>query len=163
MKKLVVYYSLEGNTRLMAESIASEVDATILEIKPKKDVSPKGFMKYIWGGKAAMMKESPELYPIEINPEDYDLIFFGTPVWAWTFAPPFNTFFNQYQFKDKKVALFCCHGGGKGSIFDKLKTAIGNQNQFLGEIDFRDPLTHSPEEAKQKIKEWAKKLIPAEE
>ena len=36
MKNLVVYYSLEGNTKLIAEFIAKEIGADIIELKPKK-------------------------------------------------------------------------------------------------------------------------------
>lgn len=37
MKNLVVYYSLEGNTKLIAEFIAKEIGADIIELKPKKN------------------------------------------------------------------------------------------------------------------------------
>jgi len=46
-KILVVYYSFEGSTRLMAETIAHELKADVLELKPVKDLQSKGFMKYV--------------------------------------------------------------------------------------------------------------------
>ncbi len=142
MKKLVVYYSFEGNTKLIAEHIAKTINADILELKPKIEIRTKGFMKYLWGGKQAMMKTKPELLPFDKNVQDYDILFIGTPVWAWTYAPPLNTLFTSYRIADKKIALFCCHGGGKGNIFDKMKKALKN-NQILGEIDFQDPLKNN--------------------
>ena len=96
MKSLVIFYSFEGNTKLMAENIAQTAEADVLELKPKKEIQSKGFMKYFWGGKAAMMKEKPELLPFDKNIQDYDLIFIGTPVWAWTYSPPLNSFFSSY-------------------------------------------------------------------
>lgn len=36
MKALVVYYSFEGNTRLIAHAIAEAVGADLLELKPKR-------------------------------------------------------------------------------------------------------------------------------
>ena len=42
MKNLVIFYSLEGNTRLMAETIAKEVNADILELIPKKKYADSG-------------------------------------------------------------------------------------------------------------------------
>lgn len=64
MKILVVYYSLSGNTKLMAEQLAQSVGADVLELKLKQDIAAKGFMKYLQGGRAAMKKEQPELLPL---------------------------------------------------------------------------------------------------
>ena len=51
MKSLVIYYSKTGNTKLMAESIASEVNADLFEIQREKDIkSSGGFLLYFRGG-----------------------------------------------------------------------------------------------------------------
>ncbi len=158
MKKLVLFYSFEGNTKRIAENIAKAIDADLLELKPKNEISSKGFMKYVWGGRAAMMKTQPELCPLDQDVQRYDLIFIGTPVWAWTFAPPLNTFFATHPLINKKVALFCCHGGGKGKVFEKMKAALTG-NQILGEIDFRDPLKHDTDANIEKAKRWADRIL----
>ena len=49
MKKLVVFYSYEGNTKFIAKTIAESINEDILELKPVKDMDSKGFMKFIWG------------------------------------------------------------------------------------------------------------------
>ena len=158
MKKLIIFYSFEGNTKLIAENIAKAIDADILELKPEKEIKTKSFMKFFWGGKQAMMNEKPALLPFDINPEDYDLIFIGTPVWAWGPAPPFKTFFSTCNISNKKIALFCCHGGGKGKTIEKMKIALG-QNDFIGQIDFRDPLKRKTEENVRKAVEWAEDVV----
>ena len=38
MKVLVVYYSLTGNTKMIAEAIAESIDSEILELKPVKEL-----------------------------------------------------------------------------------------------------------------------------
>lgn len=91
-KILVVYYSLEGNTKLIAETISNEVSADILEVKPKKDIEPHSKIKYLIGGKQAITKEKPELVHYDVNIENYEILFIGTPVWAWTFAPAIRSF-----------------------------------------------------------------------
>ena len=53
MKALVVYYSLEGNTKDTAEKVAAELQADLLEIRPKKAYPSQGAKKFIVGGKAA--------------------------------------------------------------------------------------------------------------
>ena len=158
MEKIVIYYSLEGNTKLMAESIAKTTGAELLELKPKKEMKSKGFMKYLRGGKAVMTKARPELLPVDKDIEVYDVLFIGTPVWAWTYAPPLNTFFSEYPLSNKKIGLFCCHGGGKGKIFDRMKKAL-KDNQILGEVDFREPKKIETEKNIQKSKDWAENII----
>jgi len=50
-KKLVIYYSLTGCTKVLAEAIANKVKADLLELDFKKPVRLKGFFKYfILGG-----------------------------------------------------------------------------------------------------------------
>ena len=105
-----------------------------------------------------MMKRKPELFPLDKNPEEYDVLFVGTPVWAWTYTPPLNSFFSTHPLSNKKIALFCCHGGGKGNIFNKMKAALKN-NQILGEMDFQEPLKKNRDNNIQKTREWAENII----
>lgn len=156
MKILVVFYSLEGNTKFVAEAIASAVKADTLELKPKKDINSKGFMRYFWGGKQVMMNERPELLPVGKNPVDYDILFIGTPVWSFTYAPALNTFFSTAKPAGKKVAVFCSHSGGMKKTLDNMKEALAG-NTILGETDFIDPLKRKGE-ALAKARKWAKEI-----
>ena len=157
MKKLIIFYSFEGSTKLIAETIAQEIGADILELKPKKELPTKGFMKYIWGGRQLFMKKQPDLLPIDKNLNDYDLIFIGTPVWAWTFNPVLKSFLSSNKILNKKIALFCCHGGGKGKVFEKMKIALLN-NEFIGQQDFCEPIKRNTEKNIKLAKIWAKGL-----
>ena len=58
MKTAVVYYSMSGNTKLIAEKIAGDLNADLIEIFPENSYPDKGFRKYFWGGKSAVMGES---------------------------------------------------------------------------------------------------------
>ncbi|AZV56895.1 flavodoxin [Clostridium sp. AWRP] len=156
-KILVVYYSLEGNTRLIAETISKEISGDILEIKPKKSIDPHSKMRYFIGGKQAMTKEKPEILPYDINPEDYDLLFIGTPVWAWTFSPAIRSFFANTNLKGKKIALFSCNGGSNGKTFENMKEQLEG-NEFLGEIEFKDPLKNDTEENIERAKKWCNSI-----
>lgn len=46
MKSLVIYYSLEGNTKLIADTIKNELNSDVLELRTKKQYPNKGFKKY---------------------------------------------------------------------------------------------------------------------
>ncbi|PAB60554.1 flavodoxin family protein [Anaeromicrobium sediminis] len=157
MKKLVVFYSFEGNTKYIAEGIAKEVGADLLELKPLEEPKKSGFMKYFWGGKQVMTKKIPELESIDKNPNDYDLIYMGTPVWAWSYAPAFRAFLSKVNIKNKNIALFCCHGGGKGKVFERFKEDLG-ENKYLGQIDFQDPLKNNKDKDLEEAKKWAKEI-----
>ena len=158
MRSLVVYYSLEGNTRYIAEAIKEAVGADSFELKPEVEINPKGFMKYMEGGRQVVKKETPNLKNLDLNPDDYDVLFIGTPVWAFSYTPALRTLFAQCPIKAKKIALFCCQGGQPGKTFGNIKNAIPD-NTFLGEIDFKEPLKNNKEESRQKAIDWAKKII----
>ena len=156
MKKLVVYYSFEGNTKFIAEVVANALGADILELKPAKEISTHGFMKYFWGGKQVFMKEKPELLPFSKDPGYYDAIVIGTPVWSFTFSPPIGTFFSKAKLSGKKTALFCSHSGGMKKTLEDMKKKLEG-NEFIGEADFVDVLKNKDENLK-KAADWAKKL-----
>ncbi|MFA6169747.1 MAG: flavodoxin [Candidatus Margulisiibacteriota bacterium] len=159
MKKLVVYYSLEGNTRFVAETVAKELGADLLELKPKKDVSVTSPMRFFWGGKQVVMGEKPELFPLSKEASGYDLIVIGSPVWAFTYAPAINSFLKLQPLKGKKIALFCCHESDPAKTFDNLRKTLSG-NEIVGQIDFNYPLREK-EGALKKIGEWVKTIKEA--
>ena len=126
MKTLIVYYTLEGNTHYAAKKIASLLDADVLRIKPVKTYPRKGFRKFLWGGKSAVMAETPELEPYTFDASAYDRIVFGFPVWAGNVTPPLRTFIKENDLSGKRFAAFACQSGaGAEKAFEKLKTALG--------------------------------------
>ena len=126
MKSIVVYYSLEENTRWAAEKIAEAIGADLLRIEPVKPYLNKGAAKFIKGGRSAMMGEKPKLKSYEFNSDDYELIILGTPVWAGKPAPPINTFVSENILKNKKLALlFCSTGGDERKACMNLKKKVG--------------------------------------
>lgn len=153
----VIYYSFEGNTRLVAQVIAAQTGADLVELKPQKELATHGFMKYFWGGKQTVMKEKPALLPLARRPEEYDLIFLGTPVWAFTFAPPLKTFLAEHSIQNKQIALFCCDEGGKGKTFANLRVALTG-NEILGEIELVAPLRKDQAVVKQQVQKWAEAM-----
>ena len=154
LKKLVMYYSLDGNTALLAKVISEEIGADLLELRPKKPIASKGFTKFFWAGKQVVMKQKPELLPLEKNPADYDLIVLGTPIWAGSYAPVFRTFFADVELKEKQLAFFCsCAGTGK-KAFTQLRQELEG-NTILGEIEVKEALKNA-EASEQKVRKWAR-------
>lgn len=158
MKSIVIYYSFEGNTKLIANNITDILSSDLLRLQLAKELKTRSFVKYFWGGRQVMVKKQPELLPYHFNPDDYDLIFMGTPVWAWNYAPAWRTFLAENKIENQKIALFCCHGGGKGKIFSRWEDALSG-NEIIGEIDFRDPLKVKTDASVKRIREWAREMI----
>ena len=157
LRILVVYYSFEGNTKLISESIAEEMDSDILKLEVVKPIS-NDVTKYIVGGKQVILREKPKLITYEFKPENYDVLFIGTPIWAWNYAPALRTFFEENSVKNKKIALFSCEGSSNGKIFENMKKNLEG-NEFLGEIEFFEPLNTNRERSIELAKSWAKKMI----
>lgn len=159
MKKiLIVYYSFEGNTEFIAEAIASEIGADIERLKPVKDLKSKGFSKFVWGGRQVAMKKKPELEPLDKNPDDYDVLIIGTPVWASTFTPAIRSFLASYPLKGKKIALFCTHQGGPKNTLDNLEAALEG-NTIIGRLDLPHVLKRGPEQKKADAIKWARGIL----
>lgn len=158
MKSLVIFYSLEGNTKLIANTIAKTINADMLELKTKKKYPDKGVKKYFWGGKDVLFNAKPELEKIDINIDKYENIFIGTPIWVGMYAPPYNTFLESYKIENKNIILFACHGGGGAvKFYNNIKEKIPN-NKFIGEIDFLEPIKNDKEESLKKAAIWAKEI-----
>ncbi|MDE6714187.1 MAG: NAD(P)H-dependent oxidoreductase [Lachnospiraceae bacterium] len=163
MKTAIVYYSMSGNTAYVAEKIAERIKASgevdLIRIEPEKAYPDKGAKKFFWGGKSAVMGESPALQPYKFNIEKYDRIIFGTPVWASTFVPPLRTFIHENpEVKDKKIAVFTCFsGGGADKATDKLKKYLGIET-FEAELILIDPKNKEKAEDDAKIEEFCSAL-----
>ena len=156
MKKAIVYYSMSGNTEYVANYISKKVDADLIRIEPKKEYPNKGLKKFLWGGRSAVMGETPELENYEFDSDKYDCIIFGTPVWASSFTPPIRTFINENKekLKGKKIAAFVCYmGAGADKTIEKLKQILDIQN-ISAELKLIDPKDKKSEEKDRKIEEF---------
>ena len=141
MKTAIVYYSMSGNTAAAAKKVAEGLHADLIEIKPEKAFPDKGFKKFLWGGKSAVMAEAPKLMPFTFDPGQYDQIVIGFPVWASNVAPPIRTFAveNKETVRNKKIAAFACQSGsGAEKAFKKLLDCLG-QEEFVATMILNDP------------------------
>ncbi|MFW9948004.1 MAG: flavodoxin family protein [Candidatus Odinarchaeota archaeon] len=155
---LVVYYSLTGNTKFIAEHISNALNADIEEVKPIKELNPESGSKYFWGGMKAKMKTKPKLNDLIHNPLEYDLIIIGTPVWAWTLSPPIRSYCSEFELKDKNVALWTCSGGDGIKAMKRFKDFMEGSN-IISELRFQEPLTQNPEQAKEQTIAWTKDIM----
>ena len=158
MKTIIVYYSLEGNTAYTAEKISSALGADLLRIEPVKTYPGSGFRKFLWGGKSAVMAETPELQPYDFDADAYDRVVFGFPVWAGNVTPPIRTFVKENDLSGKRIAAFACQSGaGAEKAFGKLKATLGI-DALEAELILVDPKEKPSAENDLKMKAFCEKL-----
>ncbi|MBE6491272.1 MAG: flavodoxin [Methanobrevibacter thaueri] len=120
MKSLVVYYSRTSITKRLAEDIASKTSSDIEEIKSKVNYSGK--IGYARGGKDAITEKIVELEELKYNPQDYDMVYLGAPVWASRAANPLISYLKQNEGKFKNVKFFMTAGSsGFESSFEQME------------------------------------------
>lgn len=121
-KMLIVYYSWSnGNTRNIAEQLQKRTDADIAEIKT---VTPyKGSYNEVvrQGQEEVERGYRPEIQPLAVNINDYDVIAVGTPTWWYTMAPAVNTFLYENNFEGKTVIPFMTNGGWPGHVIKDME------------------------------------------
>lgn len=115
IKIVIIFYSRDGHTRLVAESLAKMLSCDIFEITEPK--SRKGLFGFLRSGMEAIKKKSPPINPLNIDINQYDIVLMGTPIWAGTNCSPLNTFIEQYGKSIKKFALFSLRGGSATPIY----------------------------------------------
>ena len=144
-KILIVYYSLTGNTKFIAEALRDSIEADILELKPIKELNAESSSRFIWGGYQSTMKKKPKLV-------------LGSPVWAWNISPPMRSFLSKFNLTGKKVALWMCHAGDGIKATNRFKETLKDAN-IIENISFQDPLKKDPDEKKEKAIAWIKEVV----
>ena len=111
-KALVVFYSWSGNTRAMAQAIASELKADLYEIRTVEPY-PQAYRATVdlareqlqRGDRPAIRNDVPDL-------SQYSTILLGTPNWWSHVSMPIFTFMDQHDLSGKVILPFVTHGGG---------------------------------------------------
>lgn len=118
---LIAYYSLTGKTERVANAIADASGGQLYRIEVAKNYPSVSKER-----RAVLEQEIEENYlpPLKatsINPENYDVIFLGSPVWANHISQPVKSFLAKYNLGGKMVIPFVTHsGGGRGDSFQDV-------------------------------------------
>lgn len=122
---LVVHYSRTGHTDFVATQIAARCDADIEHIE--EPISRKGVLGYLRSAFDTLLGLRPAIQPGRHQPEDYDLVIVGTPVWFWSVSSPVRSWVHRHQAALRNVAVFCtCGGSGQTHVLDELERLCGH-------------------------------------
>lgn len=98
------------------------------------------------------MKETPELQKYNCDASEYETIYIGTPVRAYTYTPAIKTFLKQTKIQNKNIILFCTHEGAPGKSLINLENDL-HGNKVLKSKDFnRRILEHNEAALEEEIK-----------
>lgn len=115
-KTLVVYYSLSGHTRKIAEKVAALTGGDLYEIKTEEKIKPE-LSFYLKARRQLKNGKYPALAGEMPDIKSYDTVFVGAPVWWYAPATPLLSFLKKADFAAKKVVPFSTQGSNFGSFF----------------------------------------------
>ena len=155
MKTLVVFYSYDGNSALVAEELQKALGegCDTLELRIADGAKRSGLAKYLWGGRMVFSHSNPALQPYHAAIDGHDLLILGGPVWAGSPAPALRSFIAETKPQGKRIGLFLCHGGGPGKSFDKLRALLSG-NVIAGTVDFVNPAKQDRAAVARQLGEW---------
>ena len=135
---LVAYFSATGNTEGIAQHLQSILNADLYEIVPEVPYTDEDLNYSNDSCRANQEQNDPAARPAITgtleNPEDYDVVFLGYPIW-WGQAPKvIYTFLESCDFGDATIVPFCTSGSsGIGSSADGLQELTENAQWLDGQ------------------------------
>ena len=131
-KTLVVYFSATGNTREIAEYIASATDGDLFEIIPEKIYSSEDLDWTNNNSRVSYEHDNPTERNVVLktpnaeNFDTYDTVFIGYPIWWGIAAWPVDSYIKANDFTGKTVIPFCTSASsGIGESDTLLREAAG--------------------------------------
>ena len=168
-KSIVIYFSradenygvgtiTKGNTQVLAEIIASETNSEQFKIE-RVAAYPKDYSTCIKEAKDEMNKNlRPQIKATmtQTQLDEYDTIYFGSPVWWGDLPMPVYTFIESLNWNGKKVYFFGTHeGSGANGIASSFKKAAKGCDMQKNVLSMSGRNAQKNDEAERKaVKEW---------
>lgn len=122
MKKIIIYYSYTGHTKMIAEYMAKKLGCNILELKPVKPYSTNYQTVVDEEQTNDTELHLREYEPLNINLKEYDEIILGTPVWWYSISPVIRSFLKNEDLTNKTIFPFATNAGWLGKTFKEIET-----------------------------------------
>ena len=130
MKALIVYYSLAGTTKKLAERMAQLLQCDAVKIPVFGSLKIDGDKKY-------------------------DIVIIGTPIWLYAPTFPVSRFLTKNRGKLPKVAFFCTYQTTIKNSFEKMAHRCGAEP--IGTLKLKGPEIVA-EAGDAQLKEFVEKI-----
>jgi len=123
MKTCIIYHSETGNTRHVAQHLASSCDGKLVEVTDR--ASHNRLTRFLVWCKMARGEEKTPIEPASIDVSGFDLLVFGSPVWAFKPTPAIHAAIDALKgCEGKRATAFCTHGGSPGQTAEVFQRWI---------------------------------------
>lgn len=126
MRSAIIFYSYTGNTRKVAQELQQylEKQGSVELIELKALDESRSFLGQC---RRAFFKQEAKIEDVQCDLSGFNLVCFGTPVWAFGPAPAMNTYLKKCSgLEDTTTAVFTTFGSGMGNgkCIKKIQQAL---------------------------------------
>ena len=127
-RRIVIYHSYSGHTKMIANIIKKKLDCDVLELEPKYEFSSdydEVVKEYQNNEKD---KSTVVIKDININLDNYDEIIIASPVWWYSITPVVREFLKENNLEGKTVIPFATNAGWLGGTFKEIEELCKNSS-----------------------------------
>ncbi len=120
-KELIVYYSMDGNTRQIAERIQAATGFPCIQLDTAEPYTGTDAEIIAQGQEEVNRGYKPPLKPLDVDLAAYDTFLVGTPTWWYTMASPVLSFLSMVDWWEKTLVPFQTHAGWPGHCLEDME------------------------------------------
>ena len=159
-KKLVVFYSYTGHTKMIAERIQKELGCDILELKPKILYSTDYQTVVDDEQNSEASNHIPQIQDIDVDLSNYEEIILGFPTWWYRPCPVVRAFLVNNNLSGKVIVPFATNAGWLGRSFEEVKklcpdSKVEKQMNIVFSQDYEENRVITSE---KEIENWIKSI-----
>ena len=157
-KELVLYFSVYGTAKLVAEEITKQTGAELREIVPSDpyDGDRNHYSALLRRAQKEHDTDARPAIKVKLPIADYDRIYIGYPMWCYTFPMILYTLFDQYDFSGKTIIPFNTHMGSRdGGTYETIRKLTPKAKMLTGLPVEMSDAERGPEAA---VAKWLKGL-----
>ena len=129
MKRIIVYYSYTGHTKMIAAYLAKKLECDIVSLEPVVPYSTDYDTVVREEQNNDCSNSLREYKSLKKDLSTYDEIILGTPVWWYSITPVIRNFLQKENLKGKLVRPFATNAGWLGRTFKEIED-IGKLNDY---------------------------------